>query len=330
MPDLALTVVSSGISWVQDLGRYGASHLGFPVGGSSDQYSAQCANALVGNPFGAPHIEITGSELSFLADAHALICVTGAECDVEVDGLAQPQWVPLVLHPGQHVRISSPRLGQRTYLAISGQILAETLVGSVSPDLSLRNGHILRPGEVVRVDTPFLGHDHPYGRVPLLRPKVRPIRLSHALTVRVLPGPDWDACDGPGGWLFDSDFFVAKPSNSVGLRLNGPTNPRPPAEVVSRGVPIGAIETPSSSGGLIVLLRARMLTAGYPVVAVAASVDQSLLGQASPGDRIRFQPVSLPDATRLWRAERSELGRLARTVRTLFGAAGVKVGATLA
>lgn len=157
---------------------------------------------------------------------------------------------------------------------------------------------------------------------PQLRPAVRQLRLGDPWVLRVLTGPHWHACDCDSGWLVDRDFTVAHPSNNVGLRLGGPTADRRPPELVSRGVPIGAIEMPAAGEGLLVLLRARMLTAGYPVPAVVASVDHPLLGQVGPGERIRFRLVERAEALRLLRAQHAELRELADTVRVLLHAAG--------
>jgi biotin-dependent carboxylase-like uncharacterized protein len=321
--DVSLKISESGLSCIQDLGRHLGSRFGFPVGGSADQYSARCANALVGNPFTAPVIEITASGLTFVPDSEVLVSITGGYCDVDVDGVPRPQWSPVVVQRGQTVRLSAPRVGVRTYLGVNGTLVADTLLGSVSPDLSLGNGRYLQPGDVVTVVSRFRNFDHPYARHPLLRPRVRPLRLGQPWTVRMMPGPDWLTCDGPSGWLFKTPYVVGHPSNSVGLRLEGSTSPSRPRELVSRGVPIGAIEMPSADEGLLLLLRGRMLTAGYPVPGVVASVDHSILGQVGAGEKIVFTQVTRAEAVRLRRTECAELHTLAQTVKSAFLAAGV-------
>ena len=73
----------------------------------------------------------------------------------------------------------------------------------------------------------------------------------------IAPEPPEDALAGP--------WEVAPESDHVGLRLAGEAPRRThAAEILSRGVPVGAVEIPPS-GGLLVLLRGRLVTAGYPV-----------------------------------------------------------------
>jgi allophanate hydrolase subunit 2 len=58
---------------------------------------------------------------------------------------------------------------------------------------------------------------------------------------------------------------------------------------------LGSIQVPGH-GLPIILLADRQTTGGYPKIATAISVDVYDLGQAKPGDRIRFSPISVIDA----------------------------------
>lgn len=324
MAEVRLSVVAAGLSWVQDLGRYQGSQFGLPVGGSSDQYSACCANILVGNTRNAPLIEITSSGMSMVPDADILIAVTGAVADLEVDGLTRPQWTPTVVAAGHRIEVSAPRRGARTYLAVSGRIQAPVFYGSVCPDRSLGIGWMLQPGDVITVESSFAMFDHPATGHPVFRPPVTPIRPGPPWPIRVVPGPHWDSCGDPRRWLLGSPYEVEYPSDTVGLRLRGAGGGQRTGERISRGVPIGAVEMPSGGGRLLVLLRGRMLTAGYPIPVVTASVDHGRLGQLSPGDLVRFQLVRRTDAVRHRHAQATELDRLTTTVAAMFEAAGLR------
>ncbi|WFR68678.1 hypothetical protein P9139_08195 [Curtobacterium flaccumfaciens] len=105
--------------------------------------------------------------------------------------------------------------------------------------------------------------------------------------------------------LYGQDFEVSSRSNHVGLRLSGtPPVRSSSAEVLSRGVPVGAVEVPSPSD-LLVLHRGRGVTAGYPVLAVLTTASLDVMAQVRPGQQVRFRPTTVREA----RAE-----HLARTV----------------
>ena len=106
-------------------------------------------------------------------------------------------------------------------------------------------------------------------------------------------------------------WTVSVQSDHVGLRAEGPTPVRAGrAEILSRGVPVGAVEVPPN-GGLLVLLYGRLVTAGYPVPYVATSSSLDVLGQARPGDRLELRQVPLADAVSRARSRREELRLLA-------------------
>ncbi len=76
------------------------------------------------------------------------------------------------------------------------------------------------------------------------------------------PGPEADQF-GPDALA--GSYQVTRDSDHVRLRLSGDTaERREDGEILSRGVPVGAVQIPPT-GGLLVLLRGRLVTAGYPV-----------------------------------------------------------------
>ncbi len=138
--------------------------------------------------------------------------------------------------------------------------------------------------------------------------------------VDVVPGPERDefaTAELTGPWT------VSASSDHVGLRLEGPTPSRAGAgELLSRGVPVGAVEVPPA-GGLLALLRGRLVTAGYPVPLVATSTAVDLLGQARPGDVLRLREVDVVQARAARRARTSALATAADRARTALVASGL-------
>jgi len=56
----------------------------------------------------------------------------------------------------------------------------------------------------------------------------------------------------------------------------------------------------------IILLADGQTTGGYSKIGVVVSVDQDLLAQAKPGDRVRFQRITIQEAHGLlWEREKT-------------------------
>jgi antagonist of KipI len=86
----------------------------------------------------------------------------------------------------------------------------------------------------------------------------------------------------------------------MGYRLEGGAlELTKPMELLSEAVAFGTVQLPPS-GDPIVLMADRQTTGGYPRIGEVASVDLPLLAQLKPGDRIRFRPVALDEAQRLY------------------------------
>lgn len=323
-----MIVLEAGLASVQDLGRVGYERIGIAVNGAADQLAAKVANILVGNEAGAAHVEVVASDFAFSATAPLLISITGAPARVTVDGWARGMWEPLVLDAGQRLDVRGIHSGLRTYLAAAGSLPAPTVMGSCAPDSLLGTGRQLVAGDSVDVHTSFTGLDHPVFRHALFRFDVPLARYGTRWTVPVTAGPDLYEYDDALQHISGVSYRVGVQSNHIGLRLEGAVPQRSVLhEILSRGVPVGAVEAPPT-GGLLVLLRGRHVTAGYPVLAVATHAGRRALGQAASGHIVTFEPVSLEQAIAAHEHEREQLIRLAARVRNAFGALGIPHTAT--
>lgn len=319
----AFTVATAGLATVQDLGRAGQAHVGISPNGAADAYSARVANVIVGNAAGAALVEATASAFAATAHGELLVAVTGAADHVVVDGARMPAWEPIVVPAGATVSVPAPRVGRRTYLAVNGTLAADRILGSVAPDHLLGIGRRLRAGDTVEVASAVRTVSNPHLGVSLFHLAPARPRLSHELVVEVTPGPDADQFDGAVWDDGRGPFEVGEHSDHVGLRLRGPAPVRAAQEeILSRGVPTGTVEVPPA-GGLIVLLRGRFLTAGYPVLAVATSVAVDRLGQVAPGDRLSFKAVSTETARAALRAREDTLLALAARSATALASVGL-------
>jgi 5-oxoprolinase (ATP-hydrolysing) subunit C len=322
-----ITVVDPGLASVQDLGRVDGPRSGQMTGGALDQYSARMANALVASGPDAALIELVAQDFAATADADLLVAVTGADADVTIDGCPHPQWEPIVWREGTTLAIRRIRCGLRVYLAVHGFLHAGRLLGSCAPDTVLGFGGTLARGAVLTVAVDCPPVVQPWFDIPFFRLGARPHPYSGLWNIDLTDGPDAAEFGGTAGLLTDVDYTVGIRSNHIGLRLSrtdrGPLPRREVAtEVLSRGVPIGAVEVPDGDE-ILVLHRGRGVTAGYPVLAVATSVGLSRLGQARPGDRVRFRHVACGAAVADYRRQQAHLAEIRARVRTVYSSLGI-------
>ncbi|MEV0402192.1 hypothetical protein [Actinoallomurus sp. NPDC050550] len=320
-----LTIHRAGLSAVQDLGRLGHSRYGLPVNGALDQYSARVANVLAGNDEGAPLLEITAFDFGCTPSADVLIAVTGAHTDLTVGGVPRPRWEPVIVRAGEMIRITGIRLGVRVYLAVHGSVESPFLLGSCAPDTILGFGRTLRDGDELALRTPFPPIGHPVFGIPLFRMHASVPRFGEAWTIDATDGPDVAEFGDSADRLFRSEFTITPQSDHIGLRMRGDV-PRRTAtgEVLSRGVPVGAVEVPAGDE-LLVLHRGRGVTAGYPVLAVVTSTGLSALGQARPGQSVRFRRRTVAEAVAAYRSQRADIDDLRIRVRRVFDSLRIPV-----
>lgn len=328
-----ITVTTPGNTVIQDLGRYRAARVGQMTGGALDRYSAEVANTLVASAPSAPLLELLAADFGAVASTDLLIAVTGAPADIRVGGIRSPQWEPFVWRAGAELTVRGIRDGLRVYIAVHGAIAADRLLGSCAPDSVLGFGRQLTAGADIAVEVDGPTAEHPYFRFPLLRLGAVPAPYPGKWTIDVTDGPDAAEFGDTVRRLYATPFVVGVDSNHIGLRLT-PADPAQQlpqriarGEVLSRGVPIGAVEVPAGDQ-LLVLHRGRGVTAGYPVPAVVTAVGQSRLGQVRPGQRVIFRHVTIADAVRRYREQQTALERLRTRVAAAFAELRIPVHIT--
>jgi biotin-dependent carboxylase-like uncharacterized protein len=275
-----LTVLEAGpLTTVQDAGRPGHAHLGVPRSGFLDAPAARLANRLVGNKPGAALLEITLGGLTLSAGEAVTVAVTGAVSDVSVDGHAVAWGEPVSLPAGAVLRIGPARSGVRSYLAVSGGLDVEPVLGSRSTDTLSGLG----PAPVADGDVLAVGP----GRRP--RPADAPRWPRAEGILRVTPGPRADWVEGGVRRLAEATWTVAADSNRVALRLAGVAlSHAVDGELPSEGLVLGAVQVPPD-GQPLVFLADHPTTGGYPVVAVVHPDDVWRCAQLRPGEPLRFR-----------------------------------------
>ncbi len=301
------------LTTVQDRGRFGYQKFGVPVSGAVDGIALRVANLLVRNPEGAAGLEITalGPQLRFLADAVAAL--TGAEVNVDLDGAPVPWYQSFLVRAGQTLDVQTCTRGLRSYLAVAGGIDVPVLLGSRSTCLAAVfggfQGRALAAGDVLRGGSPS-GPLTDLARRDV--PEAWRLREESPGTLRVVLGPQDDAFtkDGLRSFL-ESTYLVTHHADRMGCRLDGPEIAhRESADIISDWVPLGGVQVPGDRKPII-LLADRQTTGGYPKIATVIGSDLPLVAQCRPGDRLRFQAVSVAEAQAIAREFETALRALA-------------------
>jgi len=301
---MAILVKDPGLATtVQDLGCYGHSHLGVSPAGAADSLSFRIANLLVGNYENAPALEMTliGATLQFAESK--IIAVAGATCSFQINGREVAFAQAIEIDAGSVVQIGRMTTGVRAYLAMQGGIDVPLMMGSASTHLGARfggfEGRMLRKGDRLRV------HDGTGSR-----PRATPSGvLTHAQVVlpgslRVTRGSQQEWFDAEAFTvLLSSPFAVTDQAGRSGLRLRGRSIlPRNASQLLTDGVPLGAIQIPPD-GQPIILFVDQQTTGGYPKIANVIAADMHLVGQLRARDTVRFTEVSIEHATALLRQQ---------------------------
>ena len=288
---------------VQDMGRGGHAHLGIPASGAVDSFDLRVANHLVGNAEGCAALEMTavGPTLRFVDEAW--VALTGGRLEATLDGEPVPMYQTFAVKAGSTLVCGRISLGWRAYLAVTGGIEAQPVLGSRSRDtLSSLGPEPLAAGTVLSTGSAAAATPAFYLRSPP--------QYGGAARLRVTAGPqqDWFAPQA----LLDmrqATFRVQANSDRVGVRLDGAMLGRSRSqELPSMGMVTGAVQVPAS-GKPIVLLADHGATGGYPVIAVVITADLPLLAQLAPGAEVCFSDVTREQALSALREQATRLER---------------------
>jgi antagonist of KipI len=290
---MSLRVLDPGLqSLIVDWGRTHGRSLGVPVGGAADRWSLAIGNAMVGNACDAPALEVALAGPALRADEETAAVVYGADFDIAADHRTLRPGKTFVIPAGGTLRIRGARRGVRGYLCVAGGFDGPVVMGSRSAFRVIQRDELLacRPSACSVLS--------PSDEIDSTIPTAFPFPL------RFLPGAQGDWIQ-PEEFL-SQEFIVSPSSNRMGLRLQGQALTRPTREMVSEPTCPGTVQL-ANDGQCIVLGVDGQTIGGYPKIAQVIRADLDFLGQLRPGDRVRFQPVSLEQAEHLGRLRRASL-----------------------
>jgi len=304
--DAFAVLAPGGYTTIQDKGRYGYQQMGIPVSGVLDAFAFQTANLLVGNFKNAAALEITvmGPRLEIAVEAD--IAVTGAEIGMTLNAQPVKGWKSFSVNPRDILDIQQVRSGCRAYLAVSGGIDVPEVMGSratyVGGKIGGYHGRVLKAGDVIKcgqAKRPARVREVPADMIPL---------YPSDIVIRAIPGPQDDFFREGLEILFQSDFMVSTKADRMGYRLQGPN------VELKKGMPKSIISEPTMPGGVQIpadeqpiILMVEQTVGGYTKIVTVISVDLPKVAQATPGDTIRFEKVSLETAHSLYQEQLKQL-----------------------
>jgi allophanate hydrolase len=309
---------------IQDLGRPGWQAIGVPVSGALDAVNLRLANALVGNPAGAPALELlfSGPELEVAADT-VRVALAGAGARLATGAASLPS-VPaglsVTLLRGDVLKVIVGGQSSCCYLAVEGGFAVAPVLGSASTyvraGIGGLEGRALLCGDFLSL-TIARATERRELRLPSSPP-------TGDQSIRVVLGPQQEYfTEAAIAALLGSDFRVSQSADRMGMRLNGPLlHHRSGWDIVSDAIATGAIQVPGS-GQPIVLLADHQTTGGYPKIATVISADLSLVARRRPGDVIRFAAVTIEAAEALCRAEERRITELVAALQPAQSRSGV-------
>ena len=284
-------------SSIQDLGRYGYTHLGISIVGAADRLSLRIANLLVGDQENAPALEMTllGATLEF--DERRIVALAGADCDAKIGTSPVLLGEALEVPAGGVLKCGGMKTGSRSYLAVQGGFEVPAVMGSAATDVRGRfggfEGRRLKAGDVLPA------RNASSARIRRLKPGILDAIYRHDM-VRVTRGAQQEWF-GPEAFdvLFSSLYSISDQSDRTGLRLKGQAiRPREQSQLLTDGIPLGAIQVPQD-GQPIILFVDQQTTGGYPKIASVIMADMHHVGQLRPHRQVRFQEVSIAQAIAL-------------------------------
>lgn len=315
---------------VQDLGRFGLQALGIPPAGALDADALETANLLLGNPRGAACLECTlsGPELEFSGSAAFAIC--GAPMEAALNGTSVPLYETLFARTGDVLSLGAAETGLRAYIAFAGGVDVEPVMGSRSTyargGFGGWQGRALKAGDTLPLTDleEGSGSDRALRFVP---EELRPAYPSE-ITVRALRSHEADRFEASSlSSFFSQPYAVSPKSDRMGCRLEGePLTHVRGADIISGGVQTGTVQVPGD-GKPIVLLADRQTTGGYTRIAHVIQADLPKLGQARPGDTVRFLETTLEAAREALKARETEITGRVRERKPIPAIAGISPSA---
>jgi len=282
-----LKVLKAGLrTTIQDNGRFGYKHFGVPSSGCLDQYSANLANMLLGNPNNSAVLEATimGPTLEFSSVTQ--LCICGADMSPKLNNNPITNNHVFNIKAGDVLNFGHLNYGARVYIAIKDGFQTQVVMDSRSYYQNITLQEQIEKGDLID-----------YSETKTQRKAERaPVKIDknhfESIEIKCLVGPEFSLLSSvQKKRLLEQEFSLSKEYSRMGFQLNELLNNELPS-ILSSAVLPGTVQL-TSSGKLIVLMRDCQTTGGYPRVLQLTEHAINRLAQKKTNDKIQFKLINV-------------------------------------
>ena len=314
---MSLKILKAGIlDSIQDLGRYGYQYQGINPTGVMDKFAASVANAMVGNNFQDPVLELHFPASVFLFDQQAIIALSGADFNATINGDPIPVNRTVLVNKSSILQFHSIKDKARCYMAIHGGFLIDKWLNSYSTNLKAEAGGMkgrkLKKDDVIELHINLsISKQLVDDDFKILSWKANDEWDNYKKEILILPGPEWNWLDKHSRQLLISGLFsITANSDRMGYRLKGKIlQTISKDELISSAVCFGTLQL-LPDGQLIILMADHQTTGGYPRVANIITAHLPRLAQMNPGEKIYFRITDQATAEKLLIKQKLHLRQL--------------------
>lgn len=264
---------------IQDKGRFGYRHIGVPVSGVMDGYSASIANNLLENKEDSAVMEITMTGPSLEFDAGTYIALSGADISAKLNDSAIKINEVHQVQKGDVLSFGKLIHGLRAYLAVKNGFDTALVMNSRSFYKPVTSRNTL----IDLMELPLEGHRSFEAKISSVSPEA--FQKEHVLDV--FRGPEYSMLeDKQLEALFGKQFTIAKENNRMAYQLRETIPGHNRSMITSATIPGTVQFTPT--GKLIILMKDGQTTGGYPRVLQLSTTAICILAQKKFGDTIGF------------------------------------------
>ena len=312
-----LEVIDGGLlSTIQGQGRLWYQHMGVPMSGPMDRFSALIANLLANNAPGSSVLEFTHPSPMFKVLTPVTIGISGDALGALVNGKLLGSWQRISLNKGDRLAFQKSGAGNWCYLDITGSISVPSQLKSSSTyipaELGGVNGHALVIHDCLLRMTNKKVNPANLELPPSLLP-----RATKKLIISALPGPEIENFSKDEADAFWKQSWSLTPRfDRAGYCFTGEGFSNISRQIEPDGTFPGVIQVPGNGKPMLIFWDGPV-TGGYPRIAVVSYADLDRAAQLSTGQEFTFQKISVAEAMSLTKQRQKDISRIVSYVKQM-------------
>ena len=268
---------------IQDLGRFGFSEYGVPIGGAMDQNSFLLANGLLNNDPECAVVEWSLIPLVLQFHEDAVVSCTGASMYPKLNNQILDSKSVLEVKKGDVLSFNTCKYFMYGYVGIENGFQTDMVMNSRSFYKGITDKHKLEKGDIL----PFVKTS--------LTPKSNsnlktPFNQNEVIDIDAFPGIEYNRLsEREQENLATKIFTVSNIRSRMAMQLQERLD-NELATILTAPVLPGTVQL-TPSGQLIVLMRDCQTTGGYPRVLQLKEDAIGTMAQIPTGNSVRFKVV---------------------------------------